>query len=1770
MDAIPLPFYGAQALQDLFVESLSAAEAAANISVAEKAWLNAVFQDEPTRLAMPGPLHVYQPFLSRHQSRPVLWAGALVFRQNLDAGSEVFLFSLPGKLERFASEAGMYLALEQRLDDPLQQDVVLRFTPLAVRAQLKQAGALTLTLRRSPSSVMQGCSQAVSDFIAGCQEQTLSLLVDSPSLRSVLDDQLRLALEREFQVQGLDAHNIQVRSSRTGATPEQGSQVTLTSLSATALEFYLNGQLPAGYRRDFLGLPANDSTPAAPASEVQRRLVQVMTLATQYLPTHLNVALQAYWQEARGALPSLHDACVARLGDLFFQQGLQALRARDISAQQFETLMSVASAGNRSQRAQAARLSVVDPGVGEVELTGLFCVFTPGQNSAVFLFGGALGLKKLDTRARLKSYLLSALRDPATFDRVALHVALEQRERLAGMSQPRLSVENIESDVFDRCVQSMRSTQRRNVEFLLQQWRAGSTLLAAVDHGLDVRELVDHGLLALSSKGRWSSRLVSRGNDLSVPRRVNGGQLAALNMKLPALEAQLESLLLHWPGPYSFAAAQLLTSLTRAGHGLLDISSLVVQVAARYSGQQTSMPARSLALIDALLERVTGYQPLPANPALLGVGKQSSSSNEIKPLKTLGGTKLLTVLDRGAQDFIARFKQQLHSFFVAPYSPQGADSLLQRLATLRMAILRAELRLLQLDGRLEPADNAVLTTVLGYPVSARRPAIEHFVPDVFAVSLLFAESMAAISVANCLLFTERGGLESANAGRAIIWTPALGFEGFESLDQCRVQLEARLLDKALRWDVLANVGIDAQRRITTWLDGASTWKDAGQNGWFYFEPIEQDFTRQCQMGAISKVLEDADFICNLAQSTPLSAQGFENAVQSFLVQGRASLVMDRVTEMARLQEFKARLPGWLKNASPPDQLEYANLLQRYQWAGQGNRYYLHDIPEITAYSRTRLMAQLQADFPGQGLDPDSIEVTTETYVSAPVPTGNTPSFLAASTTRSIQTLTQFALNGFHQLNAGAIFVKSNANALLPGALGASYVRQLTRKLNIGAYYLDLLKTRLAPGSPGVALRQQQFAEHLRLQVSEQALRERLMDPRRETASRFLRYVMDRPDGTAREPLDGVVITIRPLELIADAGRDPDRVSGLYLIGPQPPQPGPLLLWVNYSKDYSFKEYASEAALLEDLRTSAGLQALVLQRIAPNERKTYAEGGFVEPHLPRYVDASIGSFLPAAGPVTLANRPIVGNLFNEVYQDNYHLLLDMAAQQTQTTAESDWESLKYLLSLLVNTSLMFLPGKLSIPLVVWQGLDLVSQGYESTRNGTWSGAVLEFALGLVLMASSRKTVVSGEGAALPVRPVQVLESGLLPAPGALPVRLTAEQEAGLLPFQANEVALVDLHKDPLTQLFNDPRSGLRYVLLAGRVFRVQAWRERWRIFIGEQGEGPLVKLNAGQQWVLDSEEPLLGGGPVMSRVIMGTSSLGYEINAVGMERIQRFYPEKALKIRQAHELANTYLQRCQSALHTLNEPGVQSAMHREWLEDFFDVETFDQAMLERVQTVVETMYTRFLHPDLSPLTSDRYVVCRSRFTDKTVAFINRADPLKRVYLTDRFFSTLFEQPYALNHPFLKPGVPAFDVHTHYRTAFMLHEVSHQILNTEDILYLNPGFPYADLLDEQTVYGSQLKNFINVLQNCHSPYVAEANLFQQFDTNTQAWADIPTGPAKRLVKEVAGVDTLAQARTVFKNDPIKRIELMLANADTLVLLITRLGRVHPVSPGAVMPM
>ena len=181
-------FYSEPALREVFTACLARAGQAGEVGELETKGLRAIL------LGLPSPVQACQLFLARNGSRLVLWAGALLCRAD---GPDLFLFRLPGSLERFASLDALRQGLEQLLDSPAERHRLLRFTPLDVRQRLSAAGSLLVQVQPVASSALAGVSRQVGDFVQRCQETTLASLVSAPSLHAVVEARELAALARK-------------------------------------------------------------------------------------------------------------------------------------------------------------------------------------------------------------------------------------------------------------------------------------------------------------------------------------------------------------------------------------------------------------------------------------------------------------------------------------------------------------------------------------------------------------------------------------------------------------------------------------------------------------------------------------------------------------------------------------------------------------------------------------------------------------------------------------------------------------------------------------------------------------------------------------------------------------------------------------------------------------------------------------------------------------------------------------------------------------------------------------------------------------------------------------------------------------------------------------------------------------------------------------------------------------------------------------------------------------------------------------------------------------------------------------------------------------------------------------------------------------------------------------------------------------------------------------------------------------------------------------
>lgn len=141
-----------------------------------------------------------------------------------------------------------------------------------------------------------------------------------------------------------------------------------------------------------------------------------------------------------------------------------------------------------------------------------------------------------------------------------------------------------------------------------------------------------------------------------------------------------------------------------------------------------------------------------------------------------------------------------------------------------------------------------------------------------------------------------------------------------------------------------------------------------------------------------------------------------------------------------------------------------------------------------------------------------------------------------------------------------------------------------------------------------------------------------------------------------------------------------------------------------------------------------------------------------------------------------------------------------------------------------------------------------------------------------------------------------------------------------------------------------------------------------------------------------------------------------------------------------------------------------------------------------------------------------------------------------------------------------GQNGFDAGAHFRACVLLHELSHIAHGSFDIAYIDAALPYLDLVETTGRYYSSVKRDIEKYQTrVLSHLTPREELFTDaFTGGPPRDLDASDNGALPAILKITGCKTLDQARDVFLNDARKRAQIILANADSVSLLTTLLGR------------
>ncbi|WP_096515367.1 dermonecrotic toxin domain-containing protein [Pseudomonas izuensis] len=1074
-------------------------------------------------------------------------------------------------------------------------------------------------------------------------------------------------------------------------------------------------------------------------------------------------------------------------------------------------------------------------------------------------------------------------------------------------------------------------------------------------------------------------------------------------------------------------------------------------------------------------------------------------------VKTLDSVESALRTDFAAQPLDTLAKQTLY-----------LENMKPRLAHALSVGVRGEATLRELAGKLRNDDWLIVDTVFNpdKPDRKSRPAVRGFHPDAFSLVLECSGETDVWPLANCVLVTERGGLDIQHSGRAILLTPAAGLETFATVAAARQQLNLRLLDSDKRSVLLENLS-----------------------------PAQQKFHRRYSLNSLRLI--ECNLLQHLAQSRidlflarcmDVRSWKLATAKQSTTFKALTQILIDthlrRATSIAQAITRQQSLPAWLGMAPVDEQQLHVELLQQYLHNVPDERDYLHGIKPLKAYVHETLKTLLDNRFPHASLNPDDIEITPNLSLAG-----------------SAQSLTEFALNHVNAAQGTGFKVASKTTSRLPATLDQSAVRQLLLSLGIQTAYAQQVTNHLVTDSTQAVPRWQRFVQQVPWQLLHHAHELKLQQRLSDGAFDLIRQVLDMPDAVARAAVSGANAIVRPLQLIKTAGATAVAAQGLYLIGPGAGQKGSHVLYAPYYSGDVFTEFDNETSLVAAFNTPGPLQEFLLRRLPDTKRAGFRN----------LFNSTVGH----VSEITLGASVIGGHLLTHLFNDHTALLPRMLASQADPDGASDWEAVKHLFSAGINLISGLLPGKLAYGRFLWQAYKDFKDSAEALQDHHWKKALRDFIDGMAQMISLGKLSLDSQTETVATTPPTA--PPVATAVAALrwsQVKSTSSQRTRLQHFETSTVQLKDLKKDSAKGTYLDEASKLRYAPIAGKVYPVEKTGAAWRM-IKDRQEGPVLLPTSDNQLVSDPDIHTVHYGKTLSKmhnkfVASHEARQVLNIEARGMADIRAKFPQRAAMLVNAIDMARFY---AFNSLHNLVQlktliPGTRLDI---FLKEFFDISQVDASLIAKIKAVIVPVCNALVDPDNDLLSGDRLVCGSNKYSSsEVVAFVDTRDPIKRVHLSEHFFDQQLDW-------YKSSLIEPFDVDAHSQASTLIHELAHQTIKAVDIVYVEARRPFSDLVETITGYGQALRQQqIDFQRQALSLHTPKEELFSRWNDVLDSWVsfdEVPTAYHEvEAILDITGSATIAQARDAFLSaqNAEHRINIILRNADSIARLICEMGR------------
>ena len=1648
---------------------------------------NLSFTHDATRRAQEPPMIAQALWLNKNTPSALELTGSFMMSSEGDY-TPAFLYTPYKGLEKFDNRARLLVELTERLRDAKQADDLLQFVALGTRAGLTLDNRLVLTSEDIAHDVFEAQKKALDHQQTLNLQAVLAELIKLPSLETMLSDLLKSVFRPLLPT--LDPSRARVNFFKVASTDGEPRQwVNSLPITEALLLRYRQQAWPVGQTHEFFHPQSTAASKEAPLWE------SGLDQASRQLSSFLQSTVDTFWNTdapsgtSRRTFLAQTMAHKARIDLLLKRQ--DAI----ITPEQADQLAALylPDGASRSLASDGLRVETVrfwEHAAHVVELTSSVMI----GNAHTWFYSPPKGLQVLADHDDLIQTLKAMVKAPAYEDDVYNFMSLEERLLFIGFTEPQVTGNLIVGNVFGQLMERIIDKQAHNLIYVLGQFRrehGDINLSALLDHAMDVRFMVDDQLLALDTAHRWTTHSVLA--DPTRPVSATAKRAERLYKQLIDIPSALEDLI----KPLPSVMDPLIDNLRHRERQQLDPARVFIN---RYAGtaeqRAVAVPVETQSLEDHFIGRLAeGLGPVPETRHY-GVYKPRNGDYA----QTLSNLDV-KALNRMVEGVLTHFKSQ----DISDIPRARLESLLPLMGDMMSKAILSQAHLRRLNKTLDARDESIIQAVFDSdsPDRRRREDLEGFIPDAYCVTVERKGQNLRHRLANCLMITERGGLDHHHSGRAILWTPAWGLESFASPSLAREQLKSRLEDPDTRLALLEN--LDPRQRLphAKYTLGAF---------WLITDPISENR----QQSWIDHYI--AQRMHWLAQKP--SGKAFLNRLAVLPTQ-----TLNGAAQLAHFFVAQRSLPAWLGMAPPDEQRHHAELLEQYRRNTLDEKDYLYELFSLRQHVHDTL-SDLLVDY---ALYPEDIFITPK---------------LALGGQR--QNLVDYALAHINE-QASSFTVESSVKTLTE-----STVRQLLANLKIASDGQDYLKEKLQTDQPGASERERRFVRQLPWQLLQHAHALKLQEQLSDTGYNLIRQVFDMPDAIARATLEGATASIRPLEMIATPRASIAKALGLYLISAG--TTGPLILYAPYYPNQCFKEFEDPTQFLHQLNVPGMLQDWIVAHLEGTHKATYknlladTKGATSEITL---VNQPIKGH--AVKQLYQDNQQAMARMLEHQHdpdgQDFWDTIKNLLSSGVQRAA--NFLPGKLQLPLVIWRSYtLFKDSAEALQQHHWQ---------DALRSFIFGVAQMATVEQLV-----RTPVPKAQPPVFNEVDERDLKPADAPvAPTFKDIDVTDPRRTRLQSYEVNDVALTDLHKQPGTGLYATSDGKSLYGAVEGKVYPIKQ-AKRLRIAGKASGsDGPLVSSAGQQRLVLEPHNHRLQYGKALSRlsnryVTRYNAQMFLNIEATGMEQIRRLYPTKARQIIEALDLARFY---AFNAMHNLVQlqhltPGTRL---EGFLKQLFDADRIDESMLRKLRKVVIPVCKALVDPGLDLFNNSRFVVgTGSDPAQRVIAFVISKDKDKQVFFTERFFD---QQLHQYTHLLTEP----FDIDGHARAATLIHEFAHLYTPAQDISTAESRRPFSDLIETLTVAGRLARDSLQQMQReALSLATPRHQLFSRWNDFSGMWESFDSAfsddPIFEAIKKSTGSESMEDARDAFLDtaSPDVRIDTILCNADSIARLICEMGR------------